>query len=56
VERAQALETAQPGALEGHIPVNDFLDVGTLADFVDIFTFDQSSHKDILDPGYDNFG
>jgi hypothetical protein len=44
VERAQTLETAQPGALEGDVAIDDFLDVRALAYFVDIFTFDQASH------------
>ena len=51
VEGAQALVGAQPGALERDVAVNDFLDVRALAYFVDIFTFDQASHKAILVPG-----
>ncbi len=48
MEGAKALETAQPGALEGDVTVNDFLDIRALAYFVDIFTFDQASHVTIL--------
>ncbi|MNJ04908.1 hypothetical protein D3C73_1658950 [compost metagenome] len=48
MEGAEALETSQPGALEGDVTVNDFLDVRALAYFVNIFTFDQASHVTIL--------
>ena len=54
VERAQALEGTQPGALERDVAVDDFLDVRALAYFVDIFTFDQAGHEAILVPGADN--
>ena len=53
VEGAQALVGAQPGALERHVAVDDFLDVRALAYFVDVFTFDQAGHSAILVPGYD---
>ncbi|MCY1220629.1 hypothetical protein D9M72_326490 [compost metagenome] len=53
VERAQALEGAQPGALERDVAVHDFLDVRALAYFVNIFAFDQPGHRAILVPGYD---
>ena len=44
VERAQALPGADAGGLQRHIPVNDFLDVGAVADFFDVFTFNQAGH------------
>ncbi|GAA5195346.1 hypothetical protein GCM10023346_25020 [Arthrobacter gyeryongensis] len=48
VEGAEALESAQARALEGDVAVHYFLDIGALAYFVDIFTFDQASHVTIL--------
>ena len=40
VERAQPLEGAYTGAFEAHIAFNDFADIGTGADFVNVFFAD----------------
>ena len=40
VERAQPLEGAYTGTFEAHIAFNDFADIGTSADFVNIFFAD----------------
>ena len=40
VERAQPLEGAYTGAFEAHVAFNDFADIGTGADFVNVFFAD----------------